>query len=95
MACLLTDGAEARDFAEGTGVFADPLLATGYQALDAEFKDSSFDIDSAVTVVAMQIEDEHEAQWIVACLDALQVFDREDTHVRLESLLRQCVALRG
>ncbi|MET7765533.1 hypothetical protein ABZS71_27245 [Streptomyces sp. NPDC005393] len=95
MAGLLTGGAEARDFAEGTGVFADPLLATGYQALDAEFKDGSFDIDSAVTAVAVQIEDEHEAQWIVACLDALQVFDREDTHVRLEPLLRQCVVLRG
>ncbi|MFD9219632.1 hypothetical protein ACFWDI_06300 [Streptomyces sp. NPDC060064] len=95
MAGLLTGGAEARGFAEGTGVFADPLLATGYQALDAEFKDGSFDIDSAVTAVAVQIEDEHEAQWIVACLDALQVFDREDTHVRLEPLLRQCVVLRG
>ncbi|MEU6350344.1 hypothetical protein ABZ896_13575 [Streptomyces sp. NPDC047072] len=94
MAGLLTDGAEAREFAEATGVFADPLLATGYQALDAEFKDSSFDIDSAVTAVAVQIEDEHEAQWIVACLDALQVFDREDNHVRLELLLRRCVALR-
>ncbi|MFJ8002462.1 hypothetical protein ACIQ7D_36060 [Streptomyces sp. NPDC096310] len=95
MGGLLTDVAGARDLAEGTGVFADRLLATGYQALNAEFKDGSFDIDSAVTAVAVQIEDEYEAQWIVACLDALQVFDGEDTHVRLEPLLRQCAALRG
>ncbi|MDO0910994.1 hypothetical protein QQM39_09040 [Streptomyces sp. DT2A-34] len=91
---LRTDRAEARVFAEATGVYADPLLTTGYRALDDEFKDGSFDLENAVTAVAVRIEDEEEAHWIVTCLDALQVFDREDTQLRLEPLLRQCAALR-
>ncbi|MFF3630282.1 hypothetical protein [Streptomyces sp. NPDC002164] len=94
LAGLRTDRAEARAFAEATGVYADPLLTTGYRALDDAFKDSSFDLDHAVTAVAVRIEDEDEAHWIVTCLDALQVFDREDTQLRLEPLLRQCAALR-
>ncbi|PAZ14818.1 hypothetical protein CLM62_17905 [Streptomyces sp. SA15] len=95
LADLRTDQAKARAFAEATGVFTDSLLATGYQALDDEFKEGLFDLESAVTAVAVQIEDEDEARWIVSCLDALQVFDREDTQLRLEPLLRQCVALRA
>lgn len=93
LAGLRTDRVEARDFAEKTGVYADPLLATGYRALDEAFKEGPFDWEEAVTAVAVQIEDEDEAQWIVSCLAALQVFDREDTQLRLEPLLRQCVAL--
>lgn len=42
---------------------------------------------------ACQIKDEEEVRWVFACLDALQVFDREDTQLRLEPLLRQCMAL--
>ncbi|MFI1417697.1 hypothetical protein ACH4VX_06840 [Streptomyces sp. NPDC020731] len=42
---------------------------------------------------ARRIEDEEEACWVLACLDAFQVFDREDTQLRLEPLLRQRVAL--
>ncbi|GHK02353.1 hypothetical protein SY2F82_41500 [Streptomyces sp. Y2F8-2] len=95
LAGLRTDRAEARAFAEATGVYADPLVATGYRALDDEFEDGSFDLESAVTAVAVRIEDEDEARWIVTCLDALQVFDREGTQLHLEPLLRQCVALRG
>lgn len=94
LANLRTDRAEARALAEATGVYADPLLAAGYRALDDEFKDGPFDLEGAVTAVALKIEDEDEGQWIVNCLDALQVFDREDTQLRLEPLLRQCVALR-
>nr|WP_258049689.1 hypothetical protein [Streptomyces finlayi] len=94
LASLRTDRAEARALAEATGVYADPLLAAGYRALDDEFKDGPFDLEGAVTAVALKIEDEDEGRWIVTCLDALQVFDREDTQLRLEPLLRQCVALR-
>jgi hypothetical protein len=94
LANLRDDRAEARVMAEATGVYADPLLAAGYRALDDEFKDGSFDLEGAVTAVALKIEDEDEGRWIVNCLDALQVFDREDTQLRLEPLLRQCVALR-
>ncbi|MDQ0935785.1 hypothetical protein [Streptomyces turgidiscabies] len=95
LAGLRTDRVAARAFTEATGVYADPMLATGYQALAAEFKEDPFDLESAVTAVAVQarIEDEDEARWIVACLDALQVFDREDGQMRLEPLLRECVAL--
>jgi hypothetical protein len=42
---------------------------------------------------ACHIKDEEEARWVFACLDALQVFDREDTQLCLEPLLRQCMAL--
>ncbi|MGW7786444.1 hypothetical protein ACWGKX_02420, partial [Streptomyces tricolor] len=94
LAGLRTDRSEARAFAEATGVYADPLLTTGYRALADEFADGAFDVESAVTAVAVRIEDEDEAQWIVTCLDALQVFDREGTQLRLEPLLRQCAALR-
>ncbi|MER7204160.1 hypothetical protein [Streptomyces sp. CB01635] len=94
LAGLHADRTETGAFAEATGVYADPLLAAGYRALDDEFKDGPFDMEGAVTAVALKIEDENEARWIVNCLDALQVFDREDIQLRLESLLRQCVALR-
>ncbi|MGP4052961.1 hypothetical protein [Streptomyces sp. 2A115] len=97
MGGLCTDRAEARAFAEATGLYADPMLATGYQALAAEFKDDPFDLESAVTAVAVQAgfedQDEDKARWIATCLDALQVFDREDGQLRLEPLLRECVAL--
>ncbi|MEW2418431.1 hypothetical protein AB0953_32785 [Streptomyces sp. NPDC046866] len=94
LAGLRWDRAAARSFAEATGVFADPLLATGYRALAEEFKETPFDVESAVTAVAFRIEDEDEARWVVTCLDALQVLDREENHLlRLEPLLRECVAL--
>ncbi|GAA2341789.1 hypothetical protein [Streptomyces cuspidosporus] len=95
LAGLRSDRAEARDFAEATGVYTDPLLTAGYRALDDEFRDGLFDLEGAVTAVALKIDDEDEARWIVTCLDALQVFDREDTQMRLEPVLRECVALRG
>ncbi|MBC3992112.1 hypothetical protein H8N00_25175 [Streptomyces sp. AC563] len=93
LAGLRVNRAEARSFVEATGVYADPLLATGYRALDDEFEDGPFDVEGAVTAVALKIEDEDEARWIVNCLDALQVLDREGAQLRLEPLLRQCVAL--
>ncbi|MFD3970914.1 hypothetical protein [Streptomyces cyaneofuscatus] len=96
LAGLRTDRAEARAFVEATGVYADPLLATGYRALAEEFKEDPFDLESAVTAVAVRNEDEEEARWIVTCLEALQVFDREETPLlRLEPLLRECVALQS
>ncbi|MFI2030140.1 hypothetical protein [Streptomyces buecherae] len=93
LAGLRVNRAEARAFVEATGVYADPVLATGYRALDEEFEDGLFDVEGAVTAVALKIEDEDEARWIVNCLDALQVLDREGAQLRLEPLLRQCVAL--
>ncbi|MGW5022017.1 P-loop NTPase family protein [Streptomyces cacaoi] len=96
LAGLRANRAEARAFAEATGVYSDPLLVTGYRALDAGFEEDTFDLEGAVTAVALRIEDEDEARWIVSCLDALQVFDREDAQqLRLEPLLRACVALHG
>lgn len=93
LAGLLTDRSAARAFAKATGVYADPLLATGYRTLAKEFGEGTFDVESAVTAVACQIDDEEEARWVFTCLDTFQVFDREDTQLRLEPLLRQCVAL--
>ncbi|MEU6541565.1 hypothetical protein [Streptomyces sp. NPDC047000] len=94
LAGLFTDRAATDEFVEATGVYADPLLATGYRAIDEEFEDGLFDLDSAVTAVAVHIDNEDEAHWIVNCLDVLQVFDREDTQLRLEPLLRRCVVRR-
>lgn len=91
LAGLRADRAEARAFAEATGVYADPLLAAGYRALDDEFKDSPFGLVGAVTAVALKIED--EARWIVNCLDTLQVLDSDNTQLRLEPVLHQCVVL--
>ncbi|WP_233288556.1 hypothetical protein [Streptomyces calvus] len=95
LADIRADRAEARAFAESTGVYTDPLLAAGYRALNDEFKDGLFDLEGAVTAVALKIDDEDEARWIVNCLDALQVLDREDTQLRLEPVLWECVALNG
>ncbi|WP_261398451.1 hypothetical protein [Streptomyces misionensis] len=95
LAGLRTDRAEARGFAEATGVYSDPLPAAGYRALDDEFKGGLLDPEGAVTAVALKIDDEDGARWIVNCLDTLQVFDREDTRLRLEPALRECVALNG
>ncbi|MFF7333662.1 hypothetical protein [Streptomyces sp. NPDC008150] len=98
LAGVRMDRVEARAFAEATGVFADPLLAAGYQALAAEFKADPFDLESAVTAVAVAVaglENEGEARWAISCLDVLQVFDREDGQLRLEPLLRECVTLHA
>ncbi|MEW2621538.1 hypothetical protein [Streptomyces sp. NPDC048106] len=95
LADLRADRSKAHAFVDATGVYAHPLLATGYRALGEEFRDELFDLESAVTAVAVRIEDEDEARWIVACLDVLQVFDREDNQLRLEPLLRHCVTLGG
>ncbi|MER6377931.1 hypothetical protein ABT255_59175 [Streptomyces mirabilis] len=45
-----------------------------------------------MTAIAYQAADEEAGRWGFACLDALQVFDREDGRLRLEPLLRECVA---
>ncbi|MEV7503785.1 hypothetical protein [Streptomyces sp. NPDC093018] len=95
LAGLRTDRSKARAFVEATGVRAHSLLATGYRALAEEFREEPFDLESAVTAVAVRIEDEDEARWIVACLDVLQVFDREDHQLCLEPLLRHCMTLGG
>ncbi|MFI7319097.1 hypothetical protein [Streptomyces venezuelae] len=94
LATLRANRTEARAFVEAAGVYADPLLAAGYRALDEAFRDDSFDMEAAVTAVALAIEDEDEARWLVTCLGALQVFDREGGQLRLEPLLRDCVALQ-
>ncbi len=95
LADLCEDQVEARAFAEATGVYADPLLVTGYRSIAEEFMEDPFDLESAVTAVAVRIEDEDEARWIVTCLDALQVFDHKGGQLRLEPLLRTCMVLQG
>ncbi|MFG3101379.1 hypothetical protein ACGFZL_12780 [Streptomyces sp. NPDC048182] len=90
---LRTDRARAHAFARGTGLYADPLLATAYQALAEEYTDGPFDWEGALTAVAVRGDiDEDEARWLLTCLDTLQVFDREGPHLRLEPLLRACAA---
>ncbi|MFF0590290.1 hypothetical protein ACFYWD_30455 [Streptomyces sp. NPDC003781] len=95
LADLRADRAQDRAFAEATGVYADQPLAAGYRALTDEFKGDLFDLEGAVTAVALKIDDEDEARWIAGFLDVLQVFDREDTQLRLEPVLRESVALNG
>ncbi|MEU7041114.1 hypothetical protein AB0A77_08635 [Streptomyces varsoviensis] len=93
LADLRTDRSAARAFVGETGVCANPALAMGYRAVAAEFGDDLVDTEAVVTAIAYQTEDEEEARWVYACLDALQVFDREDGQLRLEPLLRQWMAL--
>lgn len=96
LAGLRTDRARAREFVDATGLYADPLLATGYRALEKEFEADPFDWENAVTAVALGSEvDEDDAHWIVVCLAALQVFDRDGGELHLEPLLRDCVTLRA
>ncbi|WP_329172525.1 hypothetical protein OG754_10910 [Streptomyces decoyicus] len=93
LADMLTDRSAARAFLDATGVYAHPTLAVGYRSVAAEFSGDLVDTEAVVTAIAYQTGDEEEARWVFACLDALQVFDREDAQLRLEPLLRQCVAL--
>ncbi len=95
LADLRADRVEARASAEATGVCEDPLPAAGYRAHPDEFKDGLFDLEGAATAVALKIDDEDEARLIVDFLGTLQVFDREDTQLRLEPVLRECVASTG
>ncbi|MFE8990480.1 hypothetical protein ACFYMI_22115 [Streptomyces collinus] len=50
-----------------------------------------------MTAIAYETSgDEEEARWVFACLDAMQVFDREeDGRLRLEPLLRKCLSTGG
>ncbi|MGW2748223.1 hypothetical protein [Streptomyces sp. NPDC001450] len=95
LAGLLTDRSEARAFVEATSVRTNPALAAGYQAVDKQVMGDPADAEDVVTAIAYETGgDEEEARWVLACLDALQVFDREeDGRLRLEPLLRQCLAL--
>lgn len=94
LADLCTDRARAHAFAQNTGLYADPFLATGYRVLADEYEDGVVDSEIAMTAVAVRSEvDEEEARWIGMCLDALQVFDREGAQLRLDPLLRECVTL--
>ncbi|KOG52546.1 NUP-1 protein [Streptomyces griseoflavus] len=92
LAVMLTDPSAARAFVEATGVYADPQLAAGYRAIDAELHGDLVDTEAMVTAIAYQTGDEEEARWVFSCLDAFQVFDRDGMQLRLEPLLRQCVA---
>lgn len=94
---MLTDLSEARAFVEATGVQSDAALAAGYRALDKQFQDSTADTEDVVTAIAYETSgDEEEARWVFACLDAMQVFDREeDGGLRLEPLLQKCLSTGG
>ena len=91
LADMLTDRSAARTFLDATGVFTHPDLAAGYRAIAGEFGGDLADVEAVVTAIAYQNGDEDEARWIFTCLDALQVFDREEAQLRLEPLLRRCV----
>ncbi|MEU9498468.1 hypothetical protein [Streptomyces sp. NPDC048196] len=93
LADMLADRSAVRAFLEATGVYADPALAAGYRSVAAEFGGDQVDTEAVVTAIACEIGDEGEARWVFACLDALQVFDREEAQLRLEPLLQQCMAL--
>lgn len=96
LAELRTDPARARAFAQHTGLYADPLLATAYRHLEKEYKDGPFDWESALTAVAIGSNiGEDEARWIITCLNALQVFDGEGSQLSLEPLLRECLTAHG
>ncbi|GAA2266616.1 hypothetical protein GCM10010232_68750 [Streptomyces amakusaensis] len=90
LAELLTDRSAARAFLDATGVHADPELAAGYRAIAAEFGGDLVDTEAVVTAIAYRTGDEEEARWVFACLDALQVFEREDSQLRLEPVLMRC-----
>ncbi|MGA5201120.1 hypothetical protein [Streptomyces variegatus] len=97
LADMLTDLSEARAFVEATGVQSDAALASGYQAVDKQFQGSTADTEDVVTAIAYETSgDEEEARWVFACLDAMQVFDREeDGRLRLEPLLLKCLSTGG
>ncbi|GAA4542001.1 hypothetical protein [Streptomyces collinus] len=95
---MLTDLSEARAFVEATGVQSDAALAAGYRALDKQFQGSTADTEDVVTAaIAYETSGyEEEARWGFACLDAMQVFDREeDGRLRLEPLLQKCLSTGG
>ncbi|MEO3765384.1 hypothetical protein [Streptomyces sp. B5E4] len=93
MAELTADRSAARDFAQATGVFADPKLLTGYRAVGKEFGEGSADADDIIMAIALELGDEEDADWVYACLDALQVFEREGASLKLEPLLHRCMSL--
>ncbi|MET8980500.1 hypothetical protein ABZX85_33320 [Streptomyces sp. NPDC004539] len=93
LADLLTDRSWAREFVRATDVLSDPGLAAGYHAVDSGIGDEPADTEGVLTALVCQTDDEEEARWIFACLDALQVFDRQEGQLRLEPMLRQCIRL--
>ncbi|WP_459010541.1 AAA family ATPase [Streptomyces aculeolatus] len=93
MAELTTDRSDARNFAQATGVMANPKLLTGYRAVVKAFGEGSVDVDDIIVAIALELGDEEDADWVYACLDALQVFEREGASLKLEPLLHRCVSL--
>ncbi|MFD8868724.1 hypothetical protein ACFV1F_31060 [Streptomyces sp. NPDC059590] len=91
----LTTRAAAREFLAATGVYANPALASGYRAVSDELGGELTDAEEIVTAIGYADGDEDEARWIFACLEALQVFDKEGTRLRLEPLFRRCWSLAG
>ncbi|GAA2115987.1 hypothetical protein [Streptomyces synnematoformans] len=93
MAELTTDGPVVRDFVQATGVFADPKLLTAYREVAKEFGEDSADADVVIMAIALELGDEEDADWVYACLDALQVFDRKGSSLKLEPLLYRCMSV--
>ncbi|AXG76631.1 hypothetical protein [Streptomyces paludis] len=93
LADMLTDRSAARVFLDATGVYTDPVLAAGYRSVVAELGGESVDREAVLTAIAYRTGDEEEAAWCFACLDALQVFDRDGSQLRLEPVLLQCAGL--
>ncbi|WP_407565993.1 hypothetical protein [Streptomyces sp. 184] len=93
MAELTTDRSAAREFVQATGISANSKLLTGYWAVAEEFGDGAADADDIIMVIALELGDEEDADWVYACLDALQVFEREGALLKLEPLLHRCMSL--
>ncbi|GAA2311776.1 hypothetical protein [Streptomyces violaceusniger] len=76
-------------------MYANRALASGYRAVSDELGGELTDAEEIVTAIGYADGDEDEARWVFACLEALQVFDKEGTRLRLEPLFRRCWSLAG
>ncbi|MFJ9443777.1 hypothetical protein ACIRRH_18160 [Kitasatospora sp. NPDC101235] len=66
------------------------MVATGYRAVSDEFGGEWTDEADLLAAIELAGIELHDTQWVLTCLEALQVFDRDGTRMRLEPVLHEC-----
>ncbi|MGW4561631.1 hypothetical protein ACWEN3_04205 [Streptomyces sp. NPDC004561] len=87
----LEQSSGARQFVDAVGLFENGALKTAYCGiigqLGTEWHDDAY-LVTAAEVAGLASED---ACWAVTCLEALQVFDRDGTRLRVEPVLHKAL----
>ncbi|MFI6698064.1 hypothetical protein ACIBJC_03670 [Streptomyces sp. NPDC050509] len=91
----LQEKAPAAELVHASGLTADPLVAAGYRAVVEEFGGAWAEDGDIHAAIDLAGAGEQDADWVSACLEAFQVFERDGSRLRLEPVLLGCWSCGG